>query len=465
MHTESSSTSSSSSATSSPSSIFAVALSPSRCKLSKFVILFAFIVSLSLVWIVTSSFSSNSVVGGPPSSWSSLFASDPFANMVSANPQDSHHLRENPVAYRFGLSSSPALPAPRFVLISLIDDKNLGTFQANVASKMCYCQMTRECMSVIYNERDLRGWTPDGIEQRYLRLTWSRIFLFHRTMQTFNLTEDNWIIWFDADIVVTQPSITLDEIVRNASMRIDFHDRDDDDREKRLSWKGKKRRTHEPSMLVCDQNNGINAGLVGLRMTSWGRRFLQRWWRDRDAMRVMMDNGALIHAILREMAEEAGTQYRGECAQFLPHLNTPQHLALRNEDSRSSEHNLCDKSVGCSTWEAFSSCHQRYLFNVLCKGRPESCANRVPHSDKPWDSAWKPGMTLGRDYEYGFMLRYHSQIVTHSKINPGIGFGKCAEFDANTSWILHLAGGPGKKPQLMTEWMLKTADRFSPRCY
>ena len=334
---------------------------------------------------------------------------------------------------------------PRFYVISFMNEgaNSLGVMWG-AQSRSCYAAM-HGYHSIMYNDADLPGWIPQGelgsvgrsdggrigadpaSRAQWLRW-WSKNFMMRRTFETFNLTEDDWVFWFDADTIITNPKISLEAIVQSAS-----------------SPRARPpANAVPPHIVVSNTFNGLNNGVYGLRATAWSRRFLTDWFEDRNSTHVVADNGPFMHSMLREVYESRGIRYQGEC-------------------------HMMGKCPACAEWGAFSECYMRHMQNVACKGDVANCMSRCPNSRVPFGSfdPWDAGRGRGSDYEVGWIPADGLEhIGGYCRMNDGIGWGPVAQFDETSSFLLHLAGSSKEtRNDVMTRYAHKFSDRFSPRCF
>ncbi len=350
---------------------------------------------------------------------------------------------DDPLSARTILAdASPCEEAPRrrVFVISYVGGtvKNVGLMYGAL-TRSCWARM-HGYYAVLYNDADLVGFIPHsdllrGGNGRLRGLMYSKNFLIRRTMLQFNLTERDWVFWLDSDTVITNPAISLDVMLRRA-------------RTQHMPNGSFALAPEEPSLLVSNSFDGINAGVVAVRASPWGRRFLQRWWEDANSTEHSWDNGPLIHAVLRAVAEDAGLTYKGEC-----------HMATNPEATK---------------WDGFRTCYIRYLANVVCKGAPMNCVSRCPRSDAhpPFGDiqdpreVWGAGRRVGSDFELGFLTEFLGRNVRGTcHMNPGLDWRPCALW-TDKHWLLHLAGtSDSLRARVIPEYALRFRHRYSPRCF
>ena len=66
------------------------------------------------------------------------------------------------------------------------------------------------------------------------------------------LKDHDWVMWLDADTIVTNPEIRLESLLP--------------------------RSTSGPDFVITVDGGGYNAGIWLLRSTAWSYDFLDRWW-------------------------------------------------------------------------------------------------------------------------------------------------------------------------------------------
>ncbi|KAK1283491.1 hypothetical protein QJS10_CPB21g00387 [Acorus calamus] len=107
--------------------------------------------------------------------------------------------------------------------------------------------------------------------------SWSKILAVRSV-----LDDHDWVFWNDADILVTNPNITLERILRSAIGDADFD--------------------NSPDLIVTEDATGFNAGVFFVRRSEWSVRFLDTWWNQTSFIRESGstksgDNDALKHLI------------------------------------------------------------------------------------------------------------------------------------------------------------------------
>lgn len=75
------------------------------------------------------------------------------------------------------------------------------------------------------------------------------------------LPAHQWVFWLDADTVVTNPSVRLEELLPGVG---------------------------GPDLVLTSDASGVNAGAWMVRNSSWARAFLERWWSSSEFVRVRL---------------------------------------------------------------------------------------------------------------------------------------------------------------------------------
>eukprot|EP00249_Psilotum_nudum_P006590 c19912_g1_i2 orf=218-967(+) len=83
--------------------------------------------------------------------------------------------------------------------------------------------------------------------------SWSKIISVRQHLANYD-----WVFWNDADSVVTNPTIALEDIVHSVVGDTKFEEM--------------------PSFLVTEDVTGVNAGMFFLRNSDWSLQFLDLWW-------------------------------------------------------------------------------------------------------------------------------------------------------------------------------------------
>ncbi|KAJ3688889.1 hypothetical protein LUZ61_018053 [Rhynchospora tenuis] len=108
--------------------------------------------------------------------------------------------------------------------------------------------------------------------------SWSKILAVKSSLQ-----DHDWVFWNDADTLVTNPDIYLENILLALIGRSDFNS--------------------TPDFILTEDYNGVNAGVFFFRKSEWSNRFLDTWWNqtsfvkfgstksgDNDALMYLIDN-------------------------------------------------------------------------------------------------------------------------------------------------------------------------------
>ncbi|KAH7288561.1 hypothetical protein KP509_31G031500 [Ceratopteris richardii] len=90
--------------------------------------------------------------------------------------------------------------------------------------------------------------------------SWSKILAVRK-----HLPHYDWVFWNDADSLVTNPTIALDDIIDSIVGSIDFE--------------------NMPDFIVTEDVTGINAGMFFFRNSTWSIHFLDRWWNQTSFVR------------------------------------------------------------------------------------------------------------------------------------------------------------------------------------
>ncbi|GBG63411.1 hypothetical protein CBR_g38033 [Chara braunii] len=135
--------------------------------------------------------------------------------------------------------------------------------------------------------------------------SWSKILAVKKHLRSYD-----WVFWTDADSVVTNPEVTLQEVVASViatglpplsrgrkaatisaaalgNVGIQQQDQSEVDL---------------PDFIVTEDQNGVNAGMFFVRNSTWSHEFLELWWSQSRFVRPFGrcksgDNDALKHLI------------------------------------------------------------------------------------------------------------------------------------------------------------------------
>nr|XP_010918766.1 probable alpha-1,6-mannosyltransferase MNN10 [Elaeis guineensis] len=106
--------------------------------------------------------------------------------------------------------------------------------------------------------------------------SWSKILAVRSLLPYYD-----WVFWNDADTIITNPDISLENILNAAIGHSDFQ--------------------ASPDLVVTEDFNGVNAGVFFFRRSKWSEKFLDTWWNQTSFVRfgstISGDNTALKHLI------------------------------------------------------------------------------------------------------------------------------------------------------------------------
>ncbi|KAJ6810026.1 putative alpha-1,6-mannosyltransferase MNN10 isoform X1 [Iris pallida] len=95
------------------------------------------------------------------------------------------------------------------------------------------------------------------------------------------LGDYDWVFWNDADTIVTNFEISLENILESAIGHMDFN--------------------ASPDLVVTEDINGVNAGVFFVRSSDWSKNFLDMWWNQTSFIQFGStksgDNAAMKHLI------------------------------------------------------------------------------------------------------------------------------------------------------------------------
>ncbi|WVZ62863.1 hypothetical protein U9M48_012557 [Paspalum notatum var. saurae] len=113
--------------------------------------------------------------------------------------------------------------------------------------------------------------------------SWSKVLALRA-----QLRHHDWLFWNDADTLVTNPEISLDQILFSVIGHSDFDE--------------------SPDLVLTEDFGGVNAGVFFIRRSKWSERFLDTWWNQTSFVHFGStrsgDNAALKHLIDHLSAEE-----------------------------------------------------------------------------------------------------------------------------------------------------------------
>ncbi|XP_026661726.2 probable alpha-1,6-mannosyltransferase MNN10 [Phoenix dactylifera] len=113
--------------------------------------------------------------------------------------------------------------------------------------------------------------------------SWSKIPAVRSQLPNYD-----WVFWNDADTVITNPDISLENILNAAIGHSDLR--------------------ASPDLVVTEDFNGVNAGVFFFRRSEWSEKFLDTWWNQTSFVlfgsTISGDNTALKHLINGLPSEE-----------------------------------------------------------------------------------------------------------------------------------------------------------------
>ncbi|KAG6490058.1 hypothetical protein ZIOFF_051340 [Zingiber officinale] len=105
---------------------------------------------------------------------------------------------------------------------------------------------------------------------------WSKILAVRA-----HLPHYDWVFWNDADTLVTNPNMSLENVLLAAIGHRDFHS--------------------SPDLVVTKDFNGVNSGVFFIRQSKWSEDFLDSWWNQTSFIQFGStksgDNAALKYLI------------------------------------------------------------------------------------------------------------------------------------------------------------------------
>ncbi|CAM6016362.1 unnamed protein product [Sphagnum balticum] len=118
--------------------------------------------------------------------------------------------------------------------------------------------------------------------------SWSKILAVRKSLPHYD-----WVFWNDADSVVTNPAISLEEIIHSVV--------------------GDTEPNNMPDFIITKDVTGVNAGMFFFRNSEWSRNFLDLWWNQTAFVQPFGrsksgDNDALKH-LLEVMPEHEQNQH------------------------------------------------------------------------------------------------------------------------------------------------------------
>lgn len=87
--------------------------------------------------------------------------------------------------------------------------------------------------------------------------SWSKILAVKHYLK-----DRDWVMWLDADTIVTNPDIRLESLLPRSS--------------------------NGPDFVITVDGGGYNAGIWLMRRSEWSMAFLDRWWSMKQYVRVRL---------------------------------------------------------------------------------------------------------------------------------------------------------------------------------
>ncbi|XP_078153624.1 putative alpha-1,6-mannosyltransferase MNN10 [Carex rostrata] len=119
--------------------------------------------------------------------------------------------------------------------------------------------------------------------------SWSKILAIKSALR-----DHDWVFWNDADTLVTNPEIYLENILVALIGHSDFNS--------------------TPDLILTADYNGVNAGVFFVRKSEWSERFLDTWWNQTSFVQFGStksgDNAALMYLIDNLPKEESQVHVR-----------------------------------------------------------------------------------------------------------------------------------------------------------
>ena len=179
----------------------------------------------------------------------------------------------------------------------------------------------------LYQERDVKIDEPDSLILRTLTShhAWRRPFMLSQIIKE---GKHEWIAYFDTDVVVTDPSIPLEQFIDGEPTGKD--------------------------MIIADDPSGINNGMFFQKATNWSLEFNDIWWKERPLeTKNMHDNWPFMAALLVSWGTSSAQSYEGECSM--------------------------SKNVEMEDWKNFYPCYRTQVERLGSRtSHPEGCTSDFP---------------------------------------------------------------------------------------
>ncbi|CAK9869154.1 unnamed protein product [Sphagnum jensenii] len=166
--------------------------------------------------------------------------------------------------------------------------------------------------------------------------SWSKILAVKTHLSAYDC-----VFWNDADSVITNPTIALEDIIYSVVGDAEFD--------------------NMPDFIVSEDVTGVNAGMFFFRNSEWSRQFLDRWWNQTDFVKPFGqsksgDNSALKY-LIRSMPENERKQ----------HVRIPRMQCLFNSNLWRPSSRSCHRLL-TATKSVWQGVHARGDFMVHLAG-------------------------------------------------------------------------------------------------
>lgn len=121
--------------------------------------------------------------------------------------------------------------------------------------------------------------------------SWSKILAVR-----MHLPHYDWVFWNDADSLVTNPTIALDDIIYSIVGNTNFNEM--------------------PDFIVTKDVTGVNAGMFFFRNSSWSLQFLDLWWNQTSFIRPFGQRKSGDNDALKFLIERMPAQQRKQHVRF-----------------------------------------------------------------------------------------------------------------------------------------------------
>ncbi|KAG9441430.1 hypothetical protein H6P81_017284 [Aristolochia fimbriata] len=154
-----------------------------------------------------------------------------------------------------GGGAAPAGPRLKIAMVSLSEERKGGKRSFEGLMEMVWRNKRAYAEKGGYDFVD-----GSGLIDHSRPPSWSKILAVRSCLRNYD-----WVFWNDADTLVTNSSISLENILEAAIGDSDFDS--------------------SPDLILTEDVTGVNAGTFFVRRSNWSQEFLDTWWNQTSFVR------------------------------------------------------------------------------------------------------------------------------------------------------------------------------------